>query len=154
MKLLLLTTKQCHRNCRWCCNKFRNLEALPVCTSYKEYEEIIITGGEPTLFSDKVVSLVQKIRQENNTALLTLYTTKTENLPQMGEMFDKIYFTIHDKSQIGDLLRVEKKFMEKVQILSFVEVSEIFPNAVNLRWDKTPFPIPGDEVFMKLPELY
>lgn len=154
MKLLLLTTKQCHRNCRWCCNKFRNLETLPICDSYKGYEEIIITGGEPTLFSDQVVSLAKKIRQENSTASLTLYTTRTENLPQMGEVFDKIFFTIHSRPQIEDLLRVEKKFMEKVQILSFVEVSEIFPGVVKLHWDKTPFPIPEDQAFMRLPELF
>ena len=154
MKLLLLITKQCHRNCRWCCNKFRNLEALPFCDSYENYEEIIITGGEPTLFSDQIVSLAKEIRKENNTASLTLYTTRTENLPQMGEVFDKIFFTIHNSHQIGDLLRVEKKFMKKVQILSFVEVSEIFPDVVNLHWDKTPFPIPGDEVFMRLPKLF
>ena len=154
MKLLLLTTKQCHRNCRWCCNKFRNLEALSICNSYKGYEEIIITGGEPTLFSDQVVSLVKMIRQENSTALLTLYTTRTENLPKMGEVFDKIFFTIHSRPQIEDLIEVEKKFMKKVQILSFVEVSEIFPDAVKLQWEKTPFPIPGDEVFMRLPMLF
>jgi len=151
MKLLLLATKQCHRNCRWCCNKFRNLDELPVCSSFKGYEEIIITGGEPTLFSDQVVSLTKRIRQENSTALLTLYTTRTENLPQMGEVFDQIFFTIHSRPQIGDLLRVEKKFMKKVKILSFVDVSEIFPDAVNLRWDKEPFPIPEDQEFMRLP---
>jgi molybdenum cofactor biosynthesis enzyme MoaA len=42
-KLRLLVTSECNRSCSGCCNKEWDLDKLPVCESYKDYDEIYLT---------------------------------------------------------------------------------------------------------------
>ena len=49
MKLRLLVTEECNRHCPGCCNNNWDLKSLSVCKSYRDYEQILITGGEPLL---------------------------------------------------------------------------------------------------------
>lgn len=101
--LRLLITEKCNRNCPDCCNKQMDLETLPVCTSYKGYDEIILTGGEPMLMPNKVRMLVNTIRkQTRDETKIYMYTAKTDNLQgalSVLYFLDGMTVTIHD---IGD----------------------------------------------------
>ena len=53
--LHLVTTKECIRNCKHCCNRQYNLDTqVPTVTEeeLKTVEEVLLTGGEPVLFSE------------------------------------------------------------------------------------------------------
>ena len=67
-KLRLLITEKCNRKCEGCCNLDWDLQNLPVCTSFKGYDEILLTGGEPQLEPVLILSTVEKIKQQNKTA--------------------------------------------------------------------------------------
>ena len=58
-KLRLLVTAKCHNDCPLCCNKQFNLNELEVVNRW-DYEEIMITGGEP-LASNRTTSYLIKM---------------------------------------------------------------------------------------------
>ena len=64
-KLRLLFTKDCNRNCPGCCNKDWDLDSLPVCTDFTPYDLVMITGGEPMLYPERLLHLIRRIREEN-----------------------------------------------------------------------------------------
>lgn len=44
-KLRLLLHEECNRNCKGCCNKDWDLNALEIEDDFTDYDEILITGG-------------------------------------------------------------------------------------------------------------
>lgn len=60
-KLRLVVTDCCHNQCPLCCNKRYDMTQLPVVDRW-DYDEVMITGGEPSLFSNRVRELVESIR--------------------------------------------------------------------------------------------
>lgn len=60
-KLRLVVTDYCHNQCPMCCNKLYDITQLPVVDRW-DYDEVMITGGEPSMFSNKVRELVESIR--------------------------------------------------------------------------------------------
>lgn len=60
-KLRLLFTKDCNRDCPGCCNKDWDLDHLPVCADFKPYDLVMITGGEPMLYPERLLKLIRKI---------------------------------------------------------------------------------------------
>lgn len=53
--LHLVTTKECARNCKYCCNRQYDLDTqVPTVTKeeLETVEEVLLTGGEPVLFSE------------------------------------------------------------------------------------------------------
>ena len=71
-KLRLLVTTKCHNKCPKCCNKGWDFNSLPVVDRWN-YEQIMITGGEPLLFPLATQAIIQSIR---NIHLLQGTTTK------------------------------------------------------------------------------
>ena len=60
-KLRLVVTDKCHNKCPLCCNNRFDLSQLPVVERW-DYEEIMITGGEPLLFVERAIDLVRDIK--------------------------------------------------------------------------------------------
>lgn len=57
----LLLTAKCPNNCPLCCNKQFNLEKdIPVITRW-DYDEFILTGGEPLQFPSSVIETIHNI---------------------------------------------------------------------------------------------
>lgn len=52
-KLRLLVTTKCPNKCPMCCNNSWDFSKLPVVEHFN-YKEIMITGGEPLLFPEKL----------------------------------------------------------------------------------------------------
>lgn len=61
-KLRLLVTANCLNRCPLCCNKQFNVNDIPVVDRW-DYEEIMITGGEPMLYPDRLERLCKGIRE-------------------------------------------------------------------------------------------
>lgn len=117
-KLRLLFTEDCNNNCEKCSNKQYNLKELPVCESYKEYDEILITGGEPFLHPEKLSKLVSEIRRENNKKIY-IYTSLADIEIIRFLLFvniDGITLTLHNKEDIKKFINLSKK-IRNVRIL-------------------------------------
>ncbi len=71
-KLRLIITEKCNRKCSGCCNNDWNIDKLPVITDFSKYNEIIITGGEPMLYSHLIKHLCQIIRKQNKKVKIIL----------------------------------------------------------------------------------
>lgn len=61
-KLRLVVTAHCHNGCPMCCNNRFDLSELPVVSRW-DYDEIMITGGEPMLFPNEIYNLLSTLRK-------------------------------------------------------------------------------------------
>lgn len=100
-KLRLLFTDYCNNNCEWCCNNDWDINKIPFCESYKDYDEILITGGEPLLFPNLLIDLITEIKKENNKAIIYLYTALPEKKDiicgLLSYYLDGICITLHNQ---------------------------------------------------------
>ncbi len=61
-KLRLLVTSKCPNKCPLCCNKQFTVNDIPVVDRW-DYDEIMITGGEPFLYPDNLERFCKSIRE-------------------------------------------------------------------------------------------
>jgi hypothetical protein len=102
-KLRLLLFPECNRKCRGCCNKDWELNELPICKSFAGYSEIFLTGGEPMLNPALVKEVATKIRQQNPSARIILYTAKSDvpnALIDVLNYVDGVTLTLHVRKDI------------------------------------------------------
>lgn len=83
-KLRLLVTTKCPNKCPMCCNNSWDFSKLPVVEHFN-YKEIMITGGEPLLFPEKLANLAESIKTVQklaygNKGKLFLYTALADLL--------------------------------------------------------------------------
>lgn len=125
-KLRLLITMDCPNNCPMCCNNRFNAENIPV-VDRLNYEEIMITGGEP-LYKGSVdaIEIAMAIRQiqmiMHMSSKIYLYTASKQvpflisviragyYSPNLSKtrLFDGIVFTPHDREAIRTLYSITK----------------------------------------------
>ena len=162
MKLRLLLFKDCNRKCPGCCNKDWDLDNLPICNSFKEYEEIILTGGEPMLKPDLILKVIDKIKEENPTAKIIMYTAFL-NSPKLIEIVNKldgITFTLHEQKDVNialkNLIILNHRYSKKslrLNVFKNINLKGITLNnwkiKDNIVWIKN-CPLPKGEILMKL----
>ncbi len=164
-KLRLLVTKDCNRSCPGCCNKDWDLDALEKCTSFEEYDEIILTGGEPMLYPHALEYIIKSIRRENSKAKIFMYTAKVDNedIYKILPMIDGLTLTIHNQSDVLDYKVTEEiinccqDFYEnksfRLNIFKNIKLDKkpsfIWKVKDNIEWMKD-CPLPKDEVFMRI----
>jgi hypothetical protein len=163
-KLRLLLFEECNRKCRGCCNKSWDLANLPICEDYRQYDQILLTGGEPLLYPEIVMEAVYDIREQTN-APIYLYTAKTDNLDVFGRVLNivnGITVTLHTTSRdivpfalLNAGLRLTNKARDKNMrlnvfhnVLSPKNALPIWKVKKNIKWIKN-CPLPEGEVFMK-----
>jgi organic radical activating enzyme len=166
MKARLIVTYKCPRNCEGCCNK--NWKGNPATKiNHFNYDQVIITGGEPLLFVDKVIELTKKIRLESKTGII-LYTAMTRGFMEILPYVDGICLTLHDREAMDDFnLFLFKNFnklsltQKSLRLNIFKEAGgenllynpyDIFKVKDNIIWLKD-CPLPSDEELFELPEL-
>ena len=110
----LIITYRCNRSCPGCCNghgnSVRNIENIK---ELLEYEEIIITGGEPMLLGEDLHEFIHALRYNHNYAgRIYLYTAffKAWNTRQstMLAHINGITYTIHAESSDADIFMLKK----------------------------------------------
>ena len=161
-KLRLLLFEDCDRKCRGCCNKQFDLKNLPICEDYSGYDLIMLTGGEPMLKPDVVLSAVANIRLETD-APIYLYTAKTTPIYDLRRVLSKIEgltVTLHKQEDqsfwnMFDLLGIDygnrlKSF--RLNVFKGVSMrgieSDRWEIKKNIKWMKN-CPLPEGEVFMR-----
>ena len=161
MKLRLLLTQKCNRSCVGCCNKDYNLDELPIELDFKDYECIMITGGEPMLDPEYLKRAITSIRRLTDTPIY-VYTAKTDDydaLTEVLDMVDGLTITIHEPDDKIYFLRFNTfmhQYKKKKSMRLNVFENTQFPYSVlnGSVWKIKPemvwlehCPLPDDEVF-------
>jgi MoaA/NifB/PqqE/SkfB family radical SAM enzyme len=166
----LLTTNVCNKNCLGCCNK--NWKYYPPTkisglSILRNYKEILITGGEPMLFPEKVEDLLNGIYHQfpstRECARTILYTSAPdyEKLGNIVWMLDGLTITIHDDD---DVIRFNENWGEgwgsklyRVNVFhkDITIPVEFYNNVIykNVEWIKD-CPLPPNEDFLRLNTLW
>lgn len=172
-KARLIVTNKCPKNCVGCCNKDWKGEPAKKMENF-DFDKILITGGEPMLFPQKLIDLCIDIRS-NSKAKLILYTAKTNQLMMLMIIMhyvDGLTVTIHEDSDIqsfinfNNSLRVylrEHNMTKKLRLNVFSgdfsstalenEDLSIWNVDMNRQWIKDA-PLPENEELFELPELW
>lgn len=172
-KLRLLITGRCPNNCELCCNKQFDLNSIPIVDRF-DYEEIMITGGEPLLFIDKVERLIKSIRnietiQGKEYSKIFVYTADCSNhLIDILHYVDGIVVTPHDKRAVEYFININDWILKhKVVCLCKSIRLNLFPNikemlkdvdlsmwqVKDIEWIKD-CPIPEGEDFKRIAKLW
>ena len=173
--LRLLVTKKCNRGCAKCVNKQFNFNDIPVAEDYhlRFYDTIILTGGEPMYFFDRLLQFFYNVRGLNPSCKLFMYTahlTFKTGVCSLLHGLDGLTVTLHSNEDI-------KNFMELAWMINYLginnkslrlnvfeEVTQFNPNRVFCdlgKWDirmgikwLDPCPMPKNEDFMQWKELW
>lgn len=166
MKLRLLVTEDCNRNCPKCCNKQYNLKDLPVCTDFRPYELIMLTGGEPTIHPSKLFQVIKQIRQQTDEHII-LYTANVQKpfvLLSVLHIINGMTLTLHEpkdlepfkvfNNHLNDFIEEYCKFYGALRLNVFegIDISDIDVNLwdiKHMKWVKD-CPVPENEVFMRI----
>jgi organic radical activating enzyme len=169
-KLRLLVTKKCLKNCKSCCNQDWNLDSLWHVKHY-HFNQILITGGEPMLFPDKIINLCNEIRWYNNLYLqrkpkIFVYTAKINNLEAILNILnivDGMTITLHEQSDVLDFLILNDaiKHTNRKKSLRLNVFKDIMVPPINKRWKVKNniewiknCSLPEGETFGRLKELW
>lgn len=169
MKLRLLLFERCNRNCDGCCNKDWDLKSLPIENDFSQYDEIILTGGEPMLDPLLIIKTSKCISKQSPFIDIFLYTAKTDNWQAILSVLhyvDGLTVTLHEQKDIKPFLFLNNILLasNEMSVTTIWEKSfrvNIFKNIVldtnlrlwevkdNIEWIKN-CPLPTGEVFKRL----
>lgn len=162
-KLRLLLWPDCNRSCPGCCNKQWDLDKLPRVSSYEGYDEILLTGGEPMLYPERLQDIIRHIRMCAPRAKIIVYTAATDciDLVFILAMVDGMTITLHDKHDVTFI----KRFISRVptwelklrsvrlNVFKGISIKDIDISNISVKtgitWIKK-CPLPEGEVFMRL----
>lgn len=158
MKLRLLLHEKCLRNCAGCCNKDFDLKALPECTDFRNYDLIMLTGGEPMLKTELIFEAVFNIRRQTKTPII-LYTAETYGLPRMLKIVDGVTLTLHEPKDIicfnffdhhlpASVFETKSMRLNVFKEAGTVTTKNPWKIKDNIEWIEN-CPLPKDEVFMR-----
>lgn len=177
-KLRLLVTSECPNRCPMCCNNQFDFDQLERVKDF-DYDEIMITGGEPLLYPDKVEELARSIKvcnsiiyPEENTPKIYVYTSVASYLAfrQVLREVDGIVLTPHSGRDVqqflklNDVLKLHLRFNElrpSLRLNLFKNIKKMLPEDIDLslwqvkdmEWVKD-CPVPKGEDFRRLPTLW
>ena len=108
----VILTFDCDKDCSYCCNKYGHIvgKAKSICRAeeLRGFSTILITGGEPMLKPEKVLSFIGEIKRVNPRAKIYLYTAKfTVDVLDILSYIDGVHFTLHADIDIVDVLVFE-----------------------------------------------
>lgn len=178
-KLRLLVTTDCPNHCPLCCNNSWDFDKLPVVKDF-DYDEVMITGGEPLLFVDKVVELARSIKTLSPILYpgeaapkIYVYTSIAAYFPirQLLNVVDGIVLTPHSRDDVkwfvslnevlGMYLAENPEIKPSLRLNLFKNIKDMLPEDIDLsiwkvkdmEWIKD-CPVPKGEDFRRLPILW
>jgi len=151
----VIVTYNCNRNCPGCCNEHGNaVYKTDVINELLMYKELIITGGEPVLISEKVMDFISRLRELGYIGKIFLYTAAFDgyNLYHHAvlKQVDGITFTIHAEATDRDIISL--KALSKQSILDKSNYSSrlIIDNRVYDHYDFSNIDLKKWDVIRKL----
>lgn len=176
-KLRLLLTVHCNRACPGCCNNDWDLSGLEICDpeteDWNQYDELLITGGEPLLYPEALIELSAKAKARSSKLRVYVYTAYTENLfvyEALLPYVDGFTFTLHEQADVQFAKDLSDMLMHKfkqtlnksfrMNIFSSIQVdAETFERfyrctpfwkiKADMKWIED-CPLPDGEVFKRL----
>lgn len=115
----VFVTEKCNRRCRSCIKKQMRAMKKVTFEDLKKYDEIIITGGEPMLISERCVEMVHRLRFQGYTGKIYLYTADASKVSKywaadmLIDEVDGITFTLYYSSK-KDKLKNELRSLRKL----------------------------------------
>ena len=182
-KLRLLVTKICTRNCVGCSNNdikpFGTINIFELLQNIKEgaYTQIMITGGEPLLFPDLLLTYLTTLqsakgeeKQRCGFPALILYASwlpkhlDNDYLVSIFSQLNGITFTMHDEDGLKDFKRLNdilcmmhyKPSSMRLNVFCDVKLPPITLHGWNVKfieWIKD-CPLPEGEEFLQLDPLW
>lgn len=142
-KIHLMVTTLCDRDCKYCCNKQYDLDAIPTVTpeELSACHTVYITGGEPFLFSNpnaiaeelkKKYPNIKTVRVYTNALALWTYLTKGGRLDNIDGLSVSIK-NITDRS-FFDLLLSDSIELEKIKSYCKSNVLYIFDKLMPIQF--------------------
>lgn len=169
--LRLLFTEKCNRACKGCCNGQFDLKGLPTLSpkEVSQYETVMITGGEPLLYPDELITFVKYLKTHNPKIYIVIYTAKVDvrdDFLRLLREVDGITLTLHAMKDVKPFIKINDilgTFPELVKNKSmrlniFKEVRTVNPFIhswkvkKDMEWIDN-CPVPENEVFMRLENL-
>lgn len=102
----VIVTLDCDRKCPGCCNyKLDAIREINV-ERLRDYDEVVLTGGEPMLMGDKfLVQLIKKLRKQNKYQSIYLYTASLalDEHEKVLNLLDGITVTLHAEATDNDI---------------------------------------------------
>lgn len=175
-KLRLLVTTECPNKCPMCCNNSWDFDKLPV-VKHLDYDEIMITGGEPLLFISKMYALINAIKNIHPVLYpgkeipkIYIYTSRCSMYVLLSVWnADGFVLTPHNKQDVGFFIKFNDFLLSSSQKVNgkslrlnlFKDIREMLPEDIDLslwkvkdiEWIKD-CPVPQGEDFRRLPELW
>lgn len=145
-KARVILNWQCGRKCLLCCNDYETIMAGRVIIStldqFANYDEIMLTGGDPLLLSRRNLLAIVKRLRGLNVSRIYLYTTWwNSNAEAVLPFIDGVHFSLHPDArsrEIGFLHGVEKaaaKYPDKSFRL-FVDATLEMPKIKRILWSR------------------
>ncbi len=112
-KLRLLVTTKCPNKCPLCCNNSWDFSKLPIVDRW-DYDEIMITGGEPLIMVDKLCELADSIRAISKAMgtnpKIYVYTAVCvwDKFDRALNHIDGIVLTPHNKNDVANFKRLNE----------------------------------------------
>lgn len=179
-KLRLLVTGKCHNNCPLCCNKQFNFNELEVVDRW-DYEEVMITGGEPLASgrtTSYLINMIMGIRAIWNAqgwkGKIYLYTStrRADLVIKIISYLDGIIYTPHNIKELNTFTQFapSKSFMRRVtdqslrlnlfkEMTGIAVIEDIEYNLIQKMWQIKQIewipdcPIPQGEDFRRIKSL-
>jgi len=166
-KLRLLVTKTCNRKCEGCCNKQFDLDAVPKINAANaaKYELVMLTGGEPMLYTTILTYLIKYIKAVHNKPKVYVYTAKCDDLQEFLKVLriaDGITLTLHERDDVAPFLKLADTLTsypnlvegKSMRLHIFKEVGLKYDNPMwkikpDMEWIEY-CPVPADEDFRVL----
>lgn len=174
-KLRLLVTTRCPNKCPMCCNNQFDFSKLPVVDRWN-YDEIMITGGEPLLFVNPLIetllSLESVFDMMGTEPKIYIYTADcTRNVAKVLPYVDGIVLTPHKELDIhhfitlNHYLRAHKDDYDvkdaSLRLKLFSDMKELLPKDTDLSlWEVRDVewiencPVPEGEDFRRIANLW
>ena len=168
----LLVTKKCLNHCKYCSNQYIQPVTIFDLEYLHIYTDIVITGGEPLLFPENLITLIHNIRSVNFNIPIYLYTSifnpSTVN-KNILTLISGVTFTIHNRIGFNEFQDL-RNFLYEVPMQPYSKRVHIFNDAINflppefslygwnvrfITWKKDfECKLPKHEQFMRLETLW
>lgn len=174
-KLRLLVTAECPNKCPICCNNRFDIGKIPVVDRF-DYDEIMITGGEPLLFTEcrnLMITLKDAALYCGRSVKLYIYTAKfdIESFCTHAPIADGFVYTPHSQKDVEAFLELNAFILLhqkstdinhlSLRLNVFPEIRKYIPVNTDLalwkikeiQWIKD-CPVPDGEDFRRIKNLF
>lgn len=109
----VVVTWRCKRECRYCVNHSEKIRALVrkvnvKAVNWRQYDQVLITGGEPLLVPDVVHGLIDRVRNQTSVPDIYMYTALwTEFSWDIVQKIDGTNYTVHRPVDKNSLRRAQ-----------------------------------------------